>query len=161
VGFQFWHDADDALELHRPAGGSPEIRLAGVDSSTNALLLSQAHPEGDWAFVCLRGQGGYPEGSGFPSPDQPGTIRLRVNGTEQTANWAGHLAGGLTGCQWLSGASATAQAEMLALLVFPRYLTDEEVDALRTEYFACRYPCIFEGGGGGGAGLFSWVFACC
>lgn len=155
TAFWPWFDANSRIELRMGAAATPEVRFFSTqDISGNPITLTHAYTEGDWVCLELWGEGGY--ATGGPQVDQPGTIHLRVNGgTEVTAPWGGHFQGGQNGC----GAVGAQLSEQLALFVFPRALTEGERDALRTGYFACRYPCLDFGGGGEGPPTYVPSFA--
>lgn len=117
------------------------VEVIGVDSNVRAIDLSVAHAEGDWALIELWGEGGRDNGGLEPDLEPGGTLSLRVNGGPvQSMAWAGIQIGGSDLCQGY-GTSGDALAEILALLIFPRALTEAERSAIRL-YFTCRYPCI-------------------
>lgn len=163
IRFALWFAFSNQLQLRRHADGSTVVYLDIItDSSGAGVNLEVPYMEGDWVCVELWGEGGYPSGT-YPRPDQPGTIHLRVNGgSEVSAPWAGFRFAENEGMGWAEVGTGTSGelAEMWGQWIFPRALTEAERDAFRTEYLACRLPCL-DFGGGAGPGLFSWVFACC
>jgi hypothetical protein len=162
VVFSAWASNNAFLEFWRKSDGSGVVHAHFItDSSGNEVELEVPYTEGDWVYIEMWGEGGYASGS-YPRPDQPGTLHLRVNGgTEVTAPWAGFRFAENEGGGWSSAPNGDEIAEILGQFIFPRALTESERDAFFEGYLPCKYPCIFSGGEGGGAGLFSWVFACC
>jgi hypothetical protein len=141
--FDLWAEFGNSLQIAREDENTdPVVRFIGSDSTGLEIALEVPYTTGEWVFASIRARGGYATGSAFfPVLDRPGTIELSVNGTKVEMPWAGIASGGPVWCDW-NAAAGDAFAEMLALMMFPRYVTNAELSALRSDYFACRYPCV-------------------